>query len=73
MTQHQFLDQRFQEYNAALIKALENLATLLETEKCWPQSKLIRMMLLFLSKVESKKAKYIAAIEEDIKKSLLLD
>ncbi|MEM9924501.1 MAG: hypothetical protein AAF915_12260 [Cyanobacteria bacterium P01_D01_bin.50] len=73
MTQHQFLDQRFQEYNAALIKALENLATLLETEKCWQQSKLIRMMLSFLSKVESKQAKYIATIEEDIKNSLLLD
>lgn len=73
MRKHQFLDQRFQEYNAALIKALENLATLLETEKCWQQSKPIRTMLLFLSKVESKQAKYIAAIEEDIKNSLLLD
>lgn len=73
MTQHQFLDQRFQEYNAALIKTLENLVTLLETEKCWQQGKLIRMMLLFVSKVENKKVKYIAAIEEDITNSLLLD
>lgn len=73
MTQHQFLDRRFQEYNAALIKALQNLATLLEAEKCLYQGKLIRMMLDVLSEVETNKAQSIARIEEDIKKSLLLD
>ncbi|MGB3655307.1 MAG: hypothetical protein WBA41_29440 [Rivularia sp. (in: cyanobacteria)] len=73
MTQHQFLDRRFQEYNAALMKALLNLASLLEAEKCWEQSKLIRIMLDVLSEVENKNAQSIAAIEEDIKNSLLLD
>jgi hypothetical protein len=73
MTQHQFLDRRFQEYNAATIEALQNLANLLEAEKCLYQGKLIRMMLDVLSEVETKKALSIAVIEEDIKKSLLLD
>ncbi len=73
MMKHQFLDQRFQEYNTALIKGLQNMATLLEAEKCWQQGKLIRMTLLLLSSVENKQAKYITAIEEDIKNSLLLD
>ncbi len=73
MTKYQFLDQRFQEYNTSLIKALQNLATVLEAEQYWQQSQLIHMMLLFLSEVESKNAKSITAIEEDIKNSLLFD
>lgn len=73
MIQHKFLDQRFQEYNAALIKALQNMATLLEAEKYWQQSKLIRMTLLFLLEVENKNTHSIAEIEENIKNSLLLD
>ena len=73
MTQHKFLDQRFQEYNAALTKALQNLAILLEAEQYWKQGELIRIMLDILSQVENKKAKSIATIEENIKNSLLLD
>ncbi|MGB3759689.1 MAG: hypothetical protein WBA07_25515, partial [Rivularia sp. (in: cyanobacteria)] len=60
MTQHQFLDRRFQEYNAALIKALENLATQLEAEKCCQQVKVIRVMLDILLEVETKNAQSVA-------------
>ncbi|MBE9212361.1 hypothetical protein IQ247_06500 [Plectonema cf. radiosum LEGE 06105] len=73
MTQYQFLDRRFQEYNAALMKALQNLANLLEAEKYWHQSKLIQMMLDIVLEIETKNIQSIAAIEEDIKNSLLLD
>ncbi|MDY6902945.1 MAG: hypothetical protein SWZ49_33465 [Cyanobacteriota bacterium] len=73
MSQYQFLDRRFQEYNVALIKALQDLAAQLEAEKCWQQGKLIRVMLDILLEVEIKNERSIAAIEEDIKKSLLLD
>jgi hypothetical protein len=73
MTQHQFLDRRYQEYNAALIKTLQDLATQLEAEKCWQQAKLIRVMLNILSEIETENARWRVAIEEDIKKSLLLD
>ncbi|NJL80045.1 MAG: hypothetical protein HC836_03525 [Richelia sp. RM2_1_2] len=73
MTQYQFLDRRFQEYNAALMKALQNLANLLEIEKCWHQSKMIKIMLDIVLEIEIKNVQSIAAIEEDIKNSLLLD
>jgi|GEM_PF-5906325 len=73
MTQYQFLDRRFQEYNQALMKALQNLAALLEAERCWHQSKLIKIMLDIVLEIETKNIQSIAAIEEDIKKSLLLD
>ncbi len=73
MTQHQFLDRRLQEYNTALFKALEDLATQLEAEKCCQQGKVVRVMLDILLEVETNNAQSVAAIEEDIKKSLLLD
>jgi len=73
MTQYQFLDRRFQEYNIAFIKALQDLATQLEAEKCWQQGKMVRVMLDILLEIEIKNARSIAAIEEDIKQSLLLD
>ncbi|MEA5595170.1 hypothetical protein [Rivularia sp. UHCC 0363] len=73
MNQYQFLDKRFQEYNVALMKTLQNLATLLEAEKCWHQSKLLKTMVDVLSEIETKNTQSIAAIEEDIKTSLLLD
>ncbi|MEM1393281.1 MAG: hypothetical protein AAF757_12505 [Cyanobacteria bacterium P01_D01_bin.116] len=73
MNQYQFVDRRFQEYNIALIKALQDLAAQLEAEKCWQQGKLIEVMLDVLLEVEIKSERSIAAIEEDIKKSLLLD
>ena len=73
MNQYQFVDRRFQEYNIALIKALQDLAAQLEAEKCWQQGKLIEVMLDVLLEVEIKSQRSIAAIEEDIKKSLLLD
>ncbi len=73
MSQYQFLHRRFQEYNVALIKALQDLAAQLEAEKRWQQGKLIRVMLDILLEVEVKNERFIAEIEEDIKKSLLLD
>ncbi|MBF2016722.1 MAG: hypothetical protein IGS23_16290 [Rivularia sp. T60_A2020_040] len=73
MTQYQFLDRRFQESNAALMKALQNLANLLEAEKYWHQSKMIKIMLDIVLEIEIKNVQSIAAIEEDIKNSLLLD
>lgn len=56
MTQHQFLDRRYREYNTALINALQDLATQLEAEKCWKQGKLIRVMLDILLEIETKNA-----------------
>jgi len=73
MSQYQFLDRRFQEHNVALIKALQDLAAQLEAERCWQQSKLIRVMLDILLEVEVQNERSIAAIEEEIKNSLLLD
>ncbi|BAY80847.1 hypothetical protein NIES267_03120 [Calothrix parasitica NIES-267] len=73
MSQYQFLDRRFQEYNVALIKALQDLAAQLEAEKCIQQGEFVRVMLDFLLEVEVKNQRDLAAIEEDIKKSLLLD
>ncbi|MGF1673691.1 MAG: hypothetical protein ACFCUV_08410 [Rivularia sp. (in: cyanobacteria)] len=73
MTQYQFLDRRFQEYNAALMKALQNLANLLEAEKCWHQSKVLQIMFDIVLEIETKNIQSIAAIEEDIENSLLLD
>ena len=73
MTQHQFLDRRCQEYNVALIKALQDFATELEAEKCCQQGKVVRVMLDILLEVKTKNAQSVAAIEEDIRKSLLLD
>ena len=73
MSQYQFLDRRFQEYNVALIKALQDLAAQLEAEKCIQQGEFIRVMLDVLLEVEVKNKRDLAAIEEDIKNSLLLD
>lgn len=73
MAQYQFLDRHFQEYIKALIKTLENLATILEAEKCYEQAKLIRVTVDILLEIEIKNARLIAAIEENIKNSLLLD
>ncbi|MBV6623667.1 MAG: hypothetical protein KI793_12155 [Rivularia sp. (in: Bacteria)] len=73
MTQHKFLDRRLQEYNAILTTALQNLATSLPTENCSHQSKLIKIMLEILSEVNLRNEQFVAAIEEDIKNSLLLD
>lgn len=73
MSQYQFLDRRFQEYNVALIKVLQDLAAQLEAEKCTQQKEFIRVMLDVLLEIEVKNERSIAAIEEDIEKSLFLD
>ncbi|MEL6458317.1 MAG: hypothetical protein AAFQ91_08715 [Cyanobacteria bacterium J06621_15] len=73
MSQYQFLDRRFQEYNLALIKALQDLASHLEAEKSCEQQEIIGVMLDVLLEVEIKNERDLAAIEEGIKKSLLLD
>lgn len=73
MTQHQFLNRRFQENNAAFMESLQNFAALLEAGKYWQQSQLIGLMIEILSETETMNARYITAIEKDIEKSLLLD
>ncbi len=73
MTQHQFLNRRFQENNAAFMESLQNFAALLAAEKYWQQSQLIGLMIEILSETETMNARYITAIEKDIEKSLLLD
>lgn len=73
MAQYQFLNQRFKIYNAFLIQTLQVLANLLEAEKCYRQSELIQINISFLLEVEHKNAHSIAVIEENIRKSLLLD
>ena len=73
MNQYQFVDRRFQEYNIALIKALQDLAAQLEAEQCIQQGEFIRVMLDVLLEVEVKNQRDLATIEEDIKNSLLLD
>ncbi|BAZ69102.1 hypothetical protein NIES4106_38730 [Fischerella sp. NIES-4106] len=67
---HQFLDQRVQEHNTAMIQVLQNLAMQLNEEQCWRKSKLIENSVNLLLQAENYHRRVIAAIETEIKNAL---
>ncbi|TFI54051.1 hypothetical protein BLD44_013770 [Mastigocladus laminosus UU774] len=67
---HQFLDQRVQEHNTAMIQVLQNLAIQLNEEQCWQKSKLIENNANLLLQAQNDHRRVVAAIEIKIKNAL---
>ncbi|TBR58681.1 hypothetical protein B4U84_22570 [Westiellopsis prolifica IICB1] len=67
---HQFLDQRVQEHNTAMIQVLQNLAIQLNEEQCWQKSKLIENKANLLLQAQNDHRRVVAAIEIKIKNAL---
>ena len=68
-TQHQFLNRRFQENNAAFMESLQNFAALLEAGKYWQQSQLIGLMIghgYWVAMKGEKRCLVLLYIEEDL-------
>ncbi|WP_026735615.1 hypothetical protein [Fischerella sp. PCC 9605] len=70
---HKFFDQRLREYNVAMIQVLQNLATLLEEEKCLLESRQAKRAVNVLLQLESQRQQAITVIERDIKNALKSD
>ncbi|RAM53001.1 MAG: hypothetical protein C6Y22_02570 [Hapalosiphonaceae cyanobacterium JJU2] len=67
---HQFLDQRVQEHNTAMIQVLQNLAIQLNEEQYWQKSKLIENNANLLLQAQNDHRRVVAAIEIKIKNAL---
>ncbi|MCP6758095.1 MAG: hypothetical protein NHB32_04815 [Fischerella sp. CENA71] len=67
---HQFLDQRVQEHNTAMIQALQNLAIQLNEEQCWQKSKLVECCTNFMLQAENYHRRVVGAIEIQIENAL---
>ncbi len=70
---HKFFDRCLHEYNVAMIQALQNLATILEEEKCLLESRQAKRAVNVLLQLDSQHQQVMTVIERDINNALKSD